>query len=86
MVTRETLLPQRRPTKPAVEVEVGQPLPLPTTEDDADPADLETGGDRMAHSHKVYASDPNLAISVDNSVRARIRRAMSTHRFQVHCD
>lgn len=31
----------------------------------------------------VYPSDPNLALPPDNSVLARLRRALSTHRFQV---
>lgn len=33
--------------------------------------------------HNVYASDPNLTMLPDNSIRARLRRILSTHRFQV---
>ena len=32
----------------------------------------------------LYASDPNLTTAPDNSVRARLRRLLSTHRFQVY--
>lgn len=31
----------------------------------------------------LYASDPNLTMLPDNSIRARLRRILSTHRFQV---
>lgn len=32
----------------------------------------------------LYASDPNLTMAPDNSARARLRRLLSTHRFQVY--
>lgn len=42
-------------------------------------AEPQSGHSRLA---KFYSSDPNL-VSTDNSIRARLRRAMNTHRFQV---
>lgn len=60
-------------------------MPAPTTEEvqavesiRPDDDDVESGNNKHG---KVYASDPNI-VSVDNSVRARLRRALSTHRFQ----
>ena len=39
--------------------------------------------DIVLHSSHVYASDPNLTMMPDNSSRARLRRILSSHRFQV---
>ncbi len=37
----------------------------------------------VVHHTTLYASDPNLTTAPDNSARARLRRLLSTHRFQV---
>ena len=39
--------------------------------------------DVVLHSSHVYPSDPNLTMMPDNSSRARLRRILNSHRFQV---
>lgn len=34
-------------------------------------------------TRNLYPSDPNLTVLPDNTVRARLRRILGTHRFQV---
>jgi len=40
--------------------------------------------DIALHSSHVYASDPNLTMMPDSSSRARLRRILSSHRFQAN--
>ena len=48
-----------------------------------DDDDIEAGrGAKLTRDNKIYASDSNF-VATDKSVRARLRRALSTHRFQV---
>ncbi len=40
--------------------------------------------DVVLHPSHVYASDPNLTMMPDSSSRARLRKILSSHRFQVN--
>jgi hypothetical protein len=46
--------------------------------------DAPLSKDIVLHSSHVYASDPNLTMMPDNSSRARLRRILGSHRFQVN--
>lgn len=84
--TKEMLLP-----RPALIDGTQQSLETVTVDQDPDSKldsnvhdDHDTEASKTAAHTNIYASDPNLTMAPDNSARARLRRILSTHRFQVN--